>query len=395
MEAHLTALADSFTPATAEELAATLGDASEASQPVVPWGAGTHQHLGAPPLAGALRLYTNALNRITEYAPADLTATVEAGVTLGSLQATLAPEGQWLPWNPPGGERATIGGLVAAGLSGPLRLGYGTARDRVLGMTVALGDGRLVKSGGRVVKNVAGYDAHKLHIGAFGTLGVIVSATFKLAPLPERRASIAFLCPSVAVALTLAARLRERPLSPISLAMHQQPVSVMLYARFAGVDAAVERQLRVATAHAAALAIAPVSADDEGLWRDLARWPIPGSNAMDLVLRAGVRPSAMSALTDALARHAPSPAATLAFPGVGLAYARWPGHDPAVVLPLAALRADLLPHAGYVVVEYAPSPLHATLDIWGPPPATLALMRGLKQQWDPAGILNPGRYLEL
>ncbi|HHY50039.1 MAG TPA: FAD-binding oxidoreductase, partial [Alphaproteobacteria bacterium] len=215
----------SLTPATPADLAAALREASAAGRPVVPLGAGAHQHLGAPPPAGALHIGTVALNQVLEYAPADLTATAQAGVTLAALQQELARHGQWLPWDPPGGERATLGGLLAAALSGPLRLGYGAPRDWVLGMRVALGDGRIVKSGGRVVKNVAGYDAHKLHIGALGTLGVILDVTFKLAPLPERMATLAWACPDLQAALTLARALRERPLAPVSLALLARPAA--------------------------------------------------------------------------------------------------------------------------------------------------------------------------
>src|SRR5947207_167556 len=185
---------DDVTPATPDELAAILRDASERGQVVVPWGAGTLQHLGYPPNPEAIILHTAALNRIVEYNPADLTITVEAGATLGAVQETLRPHGQWLPWDPPAPGTATIGGLLAAGASGPLRLGYGAPRDWVLGMRVALGDGRLIKSGGKVVKNVAGYETHKLQIGALGTLGVIVEVTFKLSPLPERTGSLALAC---------------------------------------------------------------------------------------------------------------------------------------------------------------------------------------------------------
>src|SRR5262245_55087975 len=237
----------------ADELAGALREAAERDQPVVPWGAGTLQHLGAAPPPGALTLHTGALDRIVEYNPADLTITVEAGVPLGAIQEALRPHGQWLPWDPPASTEATVGGLLAAGASGPLRLGYGTPRDWVLGMRVALGDGRLVKSGGKVVKNVAGYDAHKLHIGALGTLGVIVAATFKVAPLPERLGSLRLVCRAREEALRLAERLRARPLAPASLALLDRVASrdgatheTVLAARFVGVATAVERQLQAA-----------------------------------------------------------------------------------------------------------------------------------------------------
>ncbi|NTW02314.1 MAG: FAD-binding oxidoreductase, partial [Oscillochloris sp.] len=166
-------------PTTAEALALVLCEASAARKAVVPWGGGTRQGLGGGPARYDIALHLAGLSRVVEYTPADMVIRVEAGVTLGQVQDLLAQHGQWLPWDPPLPYQATIGGLLASGASGLLRLSYGTPRDWTLGMRVALGDGRLVKSGAQVVKNVAGYDTHKLHIGALGTLGVIVEATFK------------------------------------------------------------------------------------------------------------------------------------------------------------------------------------------------------------------------
>ena len=414
----------SLTPATPADLAAALREASAAGRPVVPLGAGAHQHLGAPPPAGALHIGTVALNQVLEYAPADLTATAQAGVTLAALQQELARHGQWLPWDPPGGERATLGGLLAAALSGPLRLGYGAPRDWVLGMRVALGDGRIVKSGGRVVKNVAGYDAHKLHIGALGTLGVILDVTFKLAPLPERMATLAWACPDLQAALTLARALRERPLAPVSLALLARPAapttsdqrpageaahassavgpssSVLgpssVVARFAGVPAAVDRQLREARARAAEHDIIALDLPEDGgaAWREVAGFPAPMPGA--LILRAGVRPSSLAGLAAAIEAHAPPGASAVLSPGVGLAYACWPAEPPGadeISARLAALRARLAPLGAYAVVEHAPGAMRAQLDLWGPPPETIDIMRRLKAAWDPRGILNPGRYI--
>lgn len=413
---------ETLSPTTAEQLAEILREASARGQPVVPWGAGTLQHLGAQPPAGALALHTQGLDRVLEYNPADLTITVEAGAALGALQAILEPHGQWLPWRPPAPDRATIGGLLAAGVSGPLRLGYGTPRDWVLGMRVALGDGRLVKSGGKVVKNVAGYDTHKLHIGALGTLGAIAAVTLKVAPLPERMETRLFACDSLAAALELGDRLRARPLAPASLllddlgaeaasAVPGAPRAALLAVQFAGVPPAVERQARAAEAAAAALRAERVELGAEQareLWRELALFSAAdhvarttggSAPARELVIRAGARASALGGVLAALERAAFGGAAprVIGYPGVGLAYARWrAGPDTgagAISAALGELRRDLKRELGYAVVEYAPEELRAQLDLWGEPPATIQLMRGLKAQWDPRGILNPGRYV--
>jgi glycolate oxidase FAD binding subunit len=417
---------ESLNPATAEELAEALAEASAERRPVTPWGAGAHQHLGLPARPDALVLHTGRLSQVLEYTPADLTVTVGAGARLADLQESLRPHGQWLPWDPPGAALATVGGLLAAGRSGPLRLGYGTPRDWLLGARVALGDGRLVKSGGRVVKNVAGYDTHKLQIGALGTLGVLVSVTLKLAPLPERTATLAVACGQLETLLEAAELLRQPPLSPDRLVVMGAATaeslitsaprgSGLVLARYAGVDTAVERQLREARAsverlahrHAggvtdlrladlagsqAAHAIDVLQGD---AWGRLVEFPTP--DGAELVLRAGVRPAMVGALAQALEQHAPRGSLVIGYPGVGLAHARWQAVEhlaPEVVArSLAGLRAVLAPLDGYVVVEAAPIDLRAALDLWGPPPASLPIMHELKRRWDPAGILNPGRYL--
>lgn len=404
---------ETLIPPTADELAAILADASASGTPVLPWGAGLHQHLGHPALPNALKLQTTALNKVLDYTPADLTITVEAGASLAAIQAILRPHGQWLPWAPPGDEQATIGGLLAGGQSGPLRLGYGTPRDWLIGMRVALGDGRLVKSGGKVVKNVAGYDTHKLHIGALGTLGVIVETTFKLAPLPEREHTLAFVCSSLKGATTLAERLRVAPLAPMSVAVLEANAAQRLNAvpqghalvlvRYAGSPAGVQRQLKVAETAATALnaqqsVLAPAEA-----WQHVADIATPGGwwasqEQAEIIIRAGVRPSELPRLVGALVQHAPyEQAAVIGLSGVGIAYARWPQPAQAaaseLTQALVRLRADLLEIGGYAVVEDTPDPLRPQLDIWGPDPATLALMRTLKAQWDPQAILNRGRYI--
>jgi len=387
-------------PATPEELSAILVSASAEQRPITPWGAGQHQHLGMAAHPNSLVVQTTALNRILEYAPADLTVTAEAGARLADIQAALQPHGQWLPWNPSGGALATIGGLLAAGRSGPLRLGYGTPRDWLLGARVALGDGRLIKSGGRVVKNVAGYDSHKLHLGALGTLGIMLAMTFKIAPLPEFDQTVLGVYADVPAALAAVARLRTRPLAPISLAIvtgpavktfqaNAVPSDVLLLARFMGIRAAVERHVHVAESVGAA----PIE-DGTECWHRIAEYATPVAPD-DLILRIGTRPAALAALIQALQRHEPNGASVLAEPGVGLAYARWPLRNDMndIAARLMALRMDLVAYDGYVVVEAVPPDLHTTLDCWGPAPATIALMRSLKAQWDPAGILNPGRYV--
>ena len=172
-------------PGSTEEVAAVVTLAAGAETPVVPWGGGTAASVGMPAARAGIVLDLARLNRLLEHEPGDLTATVEAGLTMAALQAALRGRGQWLSLDPAEGERATVGGVLAANASGPRRHLYGTARDLLIGVTVVTAEGVVVKGGGKVVKNVAGYDLPKLFIGAWGTLGVIVEATVKLRPVPD------------------------------------------------------------------------------------------------------------------------------------------------------------------------------------------------------------------
>src|SRR5512134_2596097 len=161
-------------PAGQEEVAAVLRVAGEEGLAVTPWGGGTKMGIGAPPARSGLVLSLRRLDRLVEHEPGDLTATLQAGMTLGALQEALGRHGQWLSLDPAEPDRATLGGILAANASGPRRHLYGTARDLLIGVTVVLASGVIVRGGGKVVKNVAGYDLPKLLIGSFGTLGVIV-----------------------------------------------------------------------------------------------------------------------------------------------------------------------------------------------------------------------------
>lgn len=188
-------------PATIQDLQKSLASASAERKPVA-------------------SVDLSALNQILEYHPEDMTVTVEAGVTLGKLQETLNERGQWLPIDPPFPERTMIGELLAKNLSGPRRFGYGTIREYLIGLSVVLADGRLAKSGGKVVKNVAGYDLLKLFVGDHGSLGIAVEATFKVLPLPAREQILQTTCNSVEQACALVQRISESTLVPVVMDVH-------------------------------------------------------------------------------------------------------------------------------------------------------------------------------
>lgn len=187
-----------------------------------------------------------ALNRVTEYTPEDMTVTVETGLTLAGLQARLAQGGQWLPIDPPNPERMTIAELLDTNASGPRRFGYGTIREHLIGLKAVLANGRVIKSGGKVVKNVAGYDVQKLFVGGYGSLGVIVEATFKLRPLPEVECFVQATCSSVEAADALIQSALDSALVPVVMDWHNLAGGHSIVLGFAGSRAEVEWQITLA-----------------------------------------------------------------------------------------------------------------------------------------------------
>lgn len=408
-------------PETAEQVAALLALAERERLAVVPWGQGTQMHLGGPPRRYDVALSLASLQRIVEYDSANLTLIAEAGVSLRQVYALTLPQRQFLPLGCPRSPQS-LGGVLVTNRSGVKRLRYGAVRDLLLGVRVALPDGALVHFGGRVVKNVAGYDMNKLFLGSLGAFGVVVEATYRLTALPQddRLLVVAFATPDQA--LQASAAVRAAALWPSALtilpAANMQafpgilPPTVdssqsVLCINYDGTYEAVERQMR--ESRTCCQPYRPVA---EGvlagatllrLWEHLEAWRTapPPSTAM-LLVRCGVPPARLG---DALAlltippACAPQEVAWLAEVGSGQIYAR-------IALPepfpetlgqrlqdwLQALRVQLQTHQGYAVVESAPASLCQQLDLWGHP-AGGPLLQRYKQQFDPHGILNPGRSM--
>jgi glycolate oxidase FAD binding subunit len=205
------------TPSTAEDLARSLHKAAEARLAVVPVGGGRASAMGDALERCDVELHTTRLDRVLEHSPADMVVTVEAGITLEALQAELGSTGQFLPLDPFNSPGHTVGGLLATGWTGPLRQRYGSVRDFLIGIRVALPDGRLASAGGRVVKNVSGYDLMKLHLGALGSLGVIVAASFKVFPSPLHDVTLEASYDSIDEAWLASHRALGLPLTPAAL----------------------------------------------------------------------------------------------------------------------------------------------------------------------------------
>ncbi|MCX6016448.1 MAG: FAD-binding protein [Chloroflexales bacterium] len=361
-------------PQTITELATMVRDTTG---PIVPRGAGLHQVIGNPARAESTVIDLRDLKTISDYTPSDLTITVGAGMVLGEIQDILAVNRQWLPWDAPQHRDATIGGLLASGLSGPLRHGAGSPRDWLLGMHFVTGDGRIIKSGGKVVKNVAGYDMHKLHIGALGTLGIIAEVSFKLAPLPDADESMTITGMSIEHAHNMAYVLRTPPFNPSAFLIEATPHHIRLWVRWQGAADAVTRQVNIAHVRH------PIAkSTTTGSWEALLNTPFNKSHGYAGQLRIGCAPQSLLSLYPVL--QALAPKATLhIMPTVGL-IRLYAAHIP----DITALRAALLPLGAYVVVEIGDDPIR-----WGPPPPNLAIMHQLKKAWDPDNKLNSGRYV--
>jgi len=378
-------------PRSQEEVAAVLVAANEARAAVIPWGSGAHMTLGAPPARYDLALDLAALDRVVEYEPADLTVTVEAGVRLSELQRRLSERGQWIALDPPGGATATIGGILAANASGPARVAYGTARDLVIGMTLSTARGELVKSGGRVVKNVAGYDMAKLHIGALGTLGVIVQASFKVAPLPARTLTLTGETRDAEQAFALAFAVRNAALSLTGLAVRAQAGRCALALRLSGSETAVERSLRECReiCRDAGVDLGEPAVDTETFWGDLAAATRPDSPSA-VLMRLSALPAECRPFATELAGLG---AEVVAYPATGVTYGRWAGTRAPAAAVIAGLRERLARGGGALVVEAAPVELKIAFGVWGPTRSDFPLMRRTKEEMDPNVILCPGRFL--
>ena len=403
-------------PGSADEVARVVSTAAAAGVPVIPWGGGTLMSRGAPPRDGALVVGLRRLDRVIEHEPGDLTATVEAGITVDALQAALGARGQWLPLDPPAPAEATLGGVLASNAAGPRRQGYGTARDLVIGLRVVAADGRLVRAGGKVVKNVAGYDLVKLYIGSHGTLGIIVDATLKLRPRPGTEGAAWATFSALDSAAAAAAALAASELGPVALAIVDVQAAgaralglppgdgPALLVAFDGLPATVAWQEDQAAERLRAAGARTVERlDPDGTVRALGavRDPRRLVARPAAVATAGVLPADVGSYLTAA--HASARAAgftvdAVAHAGHGvialvLAPAAAPPPAPVTASVLAEWRTAARSRGGHLVVDWAPLGVREACPPWDPPGPGLALMRGLKSRLDPQGVLNPGRFV--
>jgi glycolate oxidase FAD binding subunit len=379
-------------PGTAQEVAQVLRYCTSAGLSIIPRGGGTQLGLGNRPRQADYVLSLERLNRVIEHAWGDMTVTVEAGCTIGKLQGVLREHGQQLAADPMQPRRATVGGVLATAESGTLRIRYGAIRDLVLGLEMALPDGSVIKAGGKVVKNVAGYDLTKLAIGSLGTLGVITRAVFRLHPVPVAAASyVATLAtPSETSKLLLAILDSHLVYTGLQIqARHADQIFV--HVRFEGIPESLLDQYAKLARVKGAYQFAEC-ADD--VWNERQKlFANPGGSA---ICKCCVLPSQIGSLCHVLFRQTERTqvATTVVAQATGLVEVRLDAADlDTLITAVHALRSavDLL--EGTMTVSQCPVAMKDEMDVWGTLKDGLPLMQRIKEKFDPGQTLNPGRFV--
>lgn len=365
-------------PERVEDVVDAIRGANETREAIVLRGGGTRLTIGDAPERYDISLDLTGLRGIVEYEPDDLVVTVRAGTTLAELAAELAPHGQRWPVEAGLPERATVGGTIASAATGPSRLRYFHPRDWTLGVRAVLGDGTLTRAGGRVVKNVTGYDLTKLYAGSYGTLCAVTEVSLKLLAAPARTLTLRMEAPTLDYAYLEAGALLERglPLDALCI-VHGPPAEAFgfatwtgIFVRLAGTRRVVER-LRAEVAQAS-----PFVEEETDVWPRLAALPLEADTSIRLSFPAG-----------AIEPH-PGPAGGLVYPGVATMHVF--GTEGAA--ELRELRLLIEANGGALVVERAPAELRRAVGTWGTPRTPEGVARSLKARFDPNGVLSPGRF---
>jgi glycolate oxidase FAD binding subunit len=374
-------------PADSTALAATLLEASREKQTTVLRGGGTKLGWGRTPSAIDLIVSTAQLNTLLVHRHGDMTATVHAGLTLAHLNRELARHGQWLPIDS-AFDAATIGGIVATNDSGPVRHRFGTPRDLLIGVTLALTDGRIVKAGGHVVKNVAGYDLGKLVSGSFGTLGAIVDATFKLLPIPPASATLAATYDDGEVLARDVMQVSTSQLEPMAFDVMLDGGQYRLRLLFASSPAAVSVQVESAQRLLSRPSTVVTGDPEMDVWTDQVRSPWAGTGA---VIRFGWLPAKLAELTTLMhdVQQIAGSVVMAGRVGIGAGLMRIDGDVRTQTAVVERLRSSVW--VGNIVVLRATPELKQHVDVWGPAASAADAARALKSMFDPAGILNAGR----
>ncbi len=381
-------------PESQQELQSLLSECDRNNWSIIPCGNQSKLAWGGLAKPVQLLVSSSRLNKIVDHAAADLTVTVEAGVKLKDLQAILQPHQQFLPLNPLYHEQATVGGIMATGCAGPWQQRYGGVRDLVLGFSFVRRDGQLAKAGGRVVKNVAGYDLMKLFIGSYGTLGFISQITFRLYPLPSHSQTI-FLTGDSARLTELSQALRRSGLAPTAALIFSQGLvqelnlgeELGLLVRFQNLEPVVRAQIDEVKKLAQTLTLASQSFEhqaESGLWQ---RWEnaMAGRGTPEAILcKAGLLPAKAADFLQQL----PGLGHVQLGNGIG-----WASFEQLDREKLSEQRQICQNYGGYLTVLEASPQYKKYCDVWGQSGHGLAMMGRLKNQFDPHNIFSPGRFV--
>lgn len=375
-------------------------------------GGGSSMHLGAIPQTFDVLLETRKLFHLLEHEAPDLTCQTEAGITLANLQAQLANKGQWLPLDPPDAAQASIGGILATNASGPKRLRYGTARDLVIGLQVVQANGKLTRSGGRVVKNVAGYDLNKLYIGSLGTLGIIVEANFKLQPLPAHERTLLLTFSNSYDIVQAVITIQSSLLTPSAMELIDSGAAndmsdffglnlpgngYTLALNFEGELTTLERQIDearlIARTHGALLGDDLEGEEQEKFWGAI-RGHLRGLVTCKVAILVSQMAIYLQKLGEICQRYELE-AAVIAHAGNGILYIELRPGDatPRLIEAINELRRQAQKARGSLVVERCPVELKHRIDIWGQPGSNFRLMQRLKDEFDPKGTFVKGRFV--
>jgi len=378
-------------PGSAQEAAQCLKVCAEIDAAVVPAGFATWLECGNPRRRADVVISLERMNCIIDYSPADLTATVQAGISLGDFNATVMRERQWLPLDPSGAARASIGAIAVCASTGPLRFGFGTIRDYVIGLRLAHADGSESRSGGRVVKNVAGYDMNKLYIGSFGTLALITELIVKLRPLPDQSATLLATSSDVGLLTKLSTSVLAANLLPASVFIAKAVTTrLALAVRFVESEPAVKYQLDSVMKMIESGIEAQVIGESEAepLWSQLAdidrRAPV--------TIKISVPLSATASLAEKLLGEE-SESFIAADMGAGIIRMAFDLEDQKAIEKIRRLRREAASRGGTLVVERAPVNVKKEINVWGDVGPTIELMKSIKAKFDPQGLLNAGVFV--
>ncbi len=390
-------------PVEVEQVQALVRYARAEKLALIPLGSGTKQCFSAPPSRFDLALSSAQLTAVTDYDYDNLTIAAGAGATLAQLAPLLAERRQFLPFDGPFAAQATLGGVAATNSMGAKRFAYKAPRDVVVGINVVLGTGEFIQAGGKVVKNVSGFDLNKLLVGSHGTLGFITSLTVRVAPQPEREAAVIALCESLTAATALAKRVLDSFLVPSAVVVFDRTTTQRILGReapcallvdFESVGVGVDQQTEQVMSWCNGERVE--GARLAKIWMEVNDFPFnqPASQATGQIVWKVALPLEASADCIAVAHDCGAECETLAHYSTGLVLGSFmAGEEAQLIASFQRLRQQATTCGGRALILGASPAIKRAVEVWGPTRSDFALMRGLKQAFDPDAVFSPGRFV--